>query len=95
LIAGFTGQISRERDEVNKTETAKFYAPRMLETQLNISKYIFMGVMSSIQRDEPKVKMSILKLCQRSYGKFDMDDALCRGFLSISTGGIEGIEDIC
>ena len=51
--------------------------------------------MSSIKNQVNDVKYYIMKLCQRNLGKFLMDDAFCRGFLSISTGGIEGIEDIC
>ena len=77
------------------SETSTFFAPMLLEKQLRIPRYVFKGLLNSIQKDEKRVKDAILKLCIETPGKFIMDDALCRGFLSIATGHIEGIEDIC
>ena len=95
LIAGYKGKITRERDEDDKEQTDKFFAPMMLEKKLNIPRYVFKGLMCSINKEEKGVKEAILALCKNNHGKFLMDDAFCRGFLSISTGGIDGIEDIC
>lgn len=67
----------------------------MLETAFKIPRLIFKGLASSIVKDEQAVKEAIVELCAEAHGQFQMDEAHCRGFVSMASGTIDGVEDIC
>ena len=107
--AAFSAFIATYRDPIRKKKGyargggESFFASNKLSELFGISRDIFEGILNSIGRKENptlpryerKLQESILNLCKKGYGKFIMDDAFCQGFLSISIGGVDGIEDIC
>ena len=94
LTAEFSGRFEIEKESFFDERKVRSTAPIILGEQLKIPPLIFEGLLCSIRNETEGVKGAIIHLCNLSLGRFNMDEGFCRGFLSMASGSIEGIEDL-
>ena len=48
-----------------------------------------------MEGDEEGIKYMLVKICSRPRYDWKIDEPLCRAFVSMADGTIDGIEDLC
>jgi hypothetical protein len=93
FVSKHTGKFNVEPEsKADKRTTAS--ATQILGEVFRIPTVILDGVMFAVQGNWEGVKESLIKLCTLTLGKFTMDEGMCRGFISMAIGDVNGIEDL-